>query len=76
MPILFHLYFEVFLVLIGNFLWLILLFLGSSLASDPPRSLKTITYGANSGPVQDISLLCGNLISTLERLELLSEVCV
>ncbi|KAK9947570.1 hypothetical protein M0R45_003188 [Rubus argutus] len=48
-------------------------FQDSSLASDPPRSLKTITYGANSGPVQDISLLCGNLISTLEKLELLSE---
>ncbi|PRQ28806.1 hypothetical protein RchiOBHm_Chr5g0006961 [Rosa chinensis] len=28
----------------------------SSLASDPPRSLKTITNGANCGPVQDISL--------------------
>ncbi|KAL6226355.1 hypothetical protein ACLB2K_000317 [Fragaria x ananassa] len=48
-------------------------FQDSSLASDPPRSLKTITYGATSGPAQDISLLCGNLISTLERLELLSE---
>ncbi|XP_024182296.1 nuclear pore complex protein NUP205 isoform X2 [Rosa chinensis] len=48
-------------------------FQDSSLASDPARSLKTITYGANSGPEQDISLLCGNLILTLERLELLSE---
>ncbi|KAL6226231.1 hypothetical protein ACLB2K_000194 [Fragaria x ananassa] len=36
-------------------------------------SFKKITYGANSGLAQDISMLCGSLISTLERLEILGE---
>ncbi|KAH0970347.1 hypothetical protein GBA52_022503 [Prunus armeniaca] len=44
-----------------------------SLVSDANGSLKAITYGAKSDPGQDISSLCGNLIPTLERLELLSE---
>ncbi|XP_050365168.1 nuclear pore complex protein NUP205 isoform X2 [Argentina anserina] len=48
-------------------------FQDSSLAFDPPRTFKAITYGTNSGPVQDMSSLCDNLVSTLERLELLSE---
>ncbi|KAM1061705.1 hypothetical protein FF1_026137 [Malus domestica] len=48
-------------------------FQDSSLLSDAKGSLKTITYGAKSEPAQDISSVCGNLIPTLERLELLSE---
>ncbi|KAI5320580.1 hypothetical protein L3X38_040288 [Prunus dulcis] len=44
-----------------------------SLVSDANGSLKAITCGAKSDPGQDISSLCGNLIPTLERLELLSE---
>jgi len=35
---------------------------------------KTITYGAKCDPQQDLALLCGQLVPTLERLELLSEV--
>ncbi|XP_016651919.1 PREDICTED: nuclear pore complex protein NUP205 [Prunus mume] len=44
-----------------------------SLVSDANGSLKAIAYGAKSDPGQDISSLCGNLIPTLERLELLSK---
>ena len=57
------------------FPWLILFFLGSSVKSDASGTMKTITYVAKSDSGDDISLLCGKLISTLERLELLSEVC-
>ncbi|XP_009364040.2 nuclear pore complex protein NUP205 [Pyrus x bretschneideri] len=48
-------------------------FQDSSLLSDAKGSLKTIMYGAKSEPAQDILSVCGNLIPTLERLELLSE---
>lgn len=37
---------------------------------------KTITYGAKYDPQQDFALLCGQLVPTLERLELLSEVWI
>ncbi|KAM1478715.1 hypothetical protein ACFX2I_026101 [Malus domestica] len=48
-------------------------FQDSSLLSDAKGSLKTITYGAKSEQAQDMASVCGNLIRTLERLELLSE---
>lgn len=48
-------------------------FQDSSVKSDASGTMKTITYGAKSDSGDDISLLCGKLISTLERLELLSE---
>lgn len=47
----------------------------SSVLSDASGTLKTIAYGGRSDSGQDISLLCRKLITTLERLELLSEVC-
>ncbi|KAM2193483.1 hypothetical protein COP1_026252 [Malus domestica] len=48
-------------------------FQDSSLLSNAKGSLKTITYGAKSEQAQDMASVCGNLIRTLERLELLSE---
>lgn len=54
---------------------LILYFVGSSVESDASGTMKTITYGDKSDSGDDISLLCEELIPTLERLELLSEVC-
>ncbi|KAM1360917.1 hypothetical protein COP2_026778 [Malus domestica] len=48
-------------------------FQDSSLLSNAKGSLKTITYGAKSEQAQDMASACGNLIRTLERLELLSE---
>lgn len=53
---------------------LIFLFIGSSVVSDSSGTMKMITYGAKSDLGQDISMFCGKLIPTLERLELLSEV--
>ena len=54
---------------------LILFFVGSSVESDASGTMKTITYGDKSDSGDDVSLLCEELIPTLERLELLSEVC-
>nr|XP_048332077.1 nuclear pore complex protein NUP205 isoform X1 [Ziziphus jujuba var. spinosa] len=48
-------------------------FQDSSVLSDASGAMKTITYGGMSDSGQDISLLCGKLITTLERLELLNE---
>ncbi|XP_059431871.1 nuclear pore complex protein NUP205 isoform X2 [Corylus avellana] len=48
-------------------------FQDSFVKSGDSGTVKTITYGANSESGEDISLLCGKLIPTLERLELLSE---
>ncbi|CAL0304986.1 unnamed protein product [Lupinus luteus] len=45
----------------------------SSVASDSTLTTKTITYGPKYDHKQDIASLCGKLIPTLERLELLSE---
>uniref|UniRef100_A0A2P2MHY3 Nuclear pore complex protein NUP205 n=1 Tax=Rhizophora mucronata TaxID=61149 RepID=A0A2P2MHY3_RHIMU len=49
-------------------------FQDSSATSDTIMAIRTITYGRKPDSGQDISLLCGKLVSTLERLELLSEV--
>lgn len=57
------------------FFWLIFVSLDSAVKSDASGAMKTITYGAKSDSGEDISLLCGKLIPTLERLESLSEVC-
>ncbi|OIV96178.1 hypothetical protein TanjilG_14855 [Lupinus angustifolius] len=46
----------------------------SSVASDSTLTTKTITYGPKYDPKQDTASLCGKLVPTLERLELLSEV--
>ncbi|KAL5838519.1 hypothetical protein ACOSQ3_015688 [Xanthoceras sorbifolium] len=48
-------------------------FQDSSIICNPGDPTRTITYGAKSDSGQDISLFCGKLIPTLERLELLSE---
>ncbi|XP_020537054.1 nuclear pore complex protein NUP205 isoform X2 [Jatropha curcas] len=48
-------------------------FQDSSVTSDTDGALKTITYGAKSDSEQDTSLLCGKLVPSLERLELISE---
>ncbi|XP_044463911.1 nuclear pore complex protein NUP205 isoform X2 [Mangifera indica] len=48
-------------------------FQDSSVVSDSSGTMKMITYGAKSDLGQDISMFCGKLIPTLERLELLSE---
>lgn len=48
-------------------------FQDSSFKSDASETRKTITYSDKSDSGEDISLLCGRLIPTLERLELLSE---
>ncbi|XP_004515149.1 nuclear pore complex protein NUP205 isoform X2 [Cicer arietinum] len=45
----------------------------SSDAFESTMTAKTITYGAKYDPQQDFALLCGQLVPTLERLELLSE---
>lgn len=45
----------------------------SSVAPDSTLTAKTITYGAKSDAQPDVALLCGKLVPTLERLELLSE---
>lgn len=42
-------------------------------AFESTMATKTITYGATYDPQQDFALLCGQLVPTLERLELLSE---
>lgn len=42
-------------------------------AFESAMTTKTITYGAKCDPQQDLALLCGQLVPTLERLELLSE---
>lgn len=47
---------------------------GSYVGSDSTLTTKTTAYGAKYDPKQDIALLCGKLVPTLERLELLSEV--
>lgn len=57
------------------FLFYDVVLLCSSVLSDASGAMKTITYGGMSDSGQDISLLCGKLITTLERLELLNEVC-
>ncbi|KAK2645958.1 hypothetical protein Ddye_021153 [Dipteronia dyeriana] len=48
-------------------------FQDSSIICNTGEPTRTIAYGAKSDTGQDISLLCGKLIPTLERLELLSE---
>ncbi|XP_030954556.1 nuclear pore complex protein NUP205 isoform X1 [Quercus lobata] len=48
-------------------------FQDSSVESDASGTMKTITYGDKSDSGDDVSLLCEELIPTLERLELLSE---
>ncbi|KAJ0031919.1 hypothetical protein Pint_13023 [Pistacia integerrima] len=48
-------------------------FQDSSAVSDSSGTMRMITYGAKSDLGQDISMFCGKLIPTLERLELLSE---
>ncbi|KAK7258456.1 hypothetical protein RIF29_24034 [Crotalaria pallida] len=45
----------------------------SHVASDSTLTTRTTTYGAKYDPKQDIAWLCGKLVPTLERLELLSE---
>ncbi|XP_027329370.1 nuclear pore complex protein NUP205 [Abrus precatorius] len=45
----------------------------SSDALDSTLSTKTMTNGAKYNVQQDVALLCGKLVPTLERLELLSE---
>jgi len=49
---------------------------GSSVALDSTLSTKTIAYGAKYDAQQDVAMLYGKLVPTLERLELLSEVWV
>lgn len=44
-----------------------------SMASDNSGATKAVTFGTNSDPRQDLSWMCGMLVPTLERLELLSE---
>ncbi|KAJ0091057.1 hypothetical protein Patl1_13095 [Pistacia atlantica] len=48
-------------------------FQDSSAVSDSSGTMRMITYGTKSDLGQDISMFCGKLIPTLERLELLSE---
>ncbi|XP_065850095.1 nuclear pore complex protein NUP205 [Euphorbia lathyris] len=48
-------------------------FQDSSLTSDDGGAVKAITYGMKSDCGQDTSLLCGQLVPALERLELLNE---
>lgn len=50
-------------------------FLGSSITPGTSATTKAITFGDKFDNGQDISVFCGKLIPTLERLELLSEVC-
>ncbi|ESW10307.1 hypothetical protein PHAVU_009G198200 [Phaseolus vulgaris] len=45
----------------------------SSVALDSTLTTKTISYGTKYDAQQDVSVLCGKLVPTLERLELLSE---
>ncbi|TKY73179.1 nuclear pore [Spatholobus suberectus] len=45
----------------------------SSVALESSLTTKTITYGAKYDAQQDVALLCGKLVPTLERLELLTE---
>lgn len=45
----------------------------SSVALDSTLSTKTIAYGAKYDAQQDVAMLYGKLVPTLERLELLSE---
>ena len=49
-------------------------FLGRSMSSDNGGATKALTFGTHTDPRQDLSLMCGMLVPTLERLELLSEV--
>lgn len=44
------------------------------MASDNSGVTKAVTFGTHSDPRQDLSWMCGMLVPTLERLELLSEV--
>lgn len=44
-----------------------------SMASDNSGVTKAVTFGTHSDPRQDLSWMCGMLVPTLERLELLSE---
>lgn len=44
-----------------------------SMASDNSGATKAVTFGTHSDPRQDLSWMCGMLVPTLERLELLSE---
>lgn len=44
-----------------------------SMASDNCGATKAVTFGTHSDPRQDLSWMCGMLVPTLERLELLSE---
>jgi nuclear pore complex protein Nup205 len=44
------------------------------MASDNSGATKAVTFGTHSDPRQDLSWMCGMLVPTLERLELLSEV--
>lgn len=53
----------------------ICVFLGSSITPGTSATTKAITFGDKFDNGQDISVFCGKLIPTLERLELLSEVC-
>ncbi|KAJ6331315.1 hypothetical protein OIU76_009820 [Salix suchowensis] len=45
-----------------------------SMSSDNSGATKAVTFGTHTDPRQDLSLMCGMLVPTLERLELLSEV--
>ncbi|KAJ6407526.1 hypothetical protein OIU84_010919 [Salix udensis] len=45
-----------------------------SMSSDNSGTTKAVTFGTHTDPRQDLSLMCGMLVPTLERLELLSEV--
>ncbi|PON88994.1 Nucleoporin [Trema orientale] len=45
----------------------------SSVTPDASGAVRKITYGSRAEPEEDISLLSGKLLPTLERLELLSE---
>lgn len=47
----------------------------SSYAHDHRRSQKAIAYDTSLDAKEDMHSLCGELVSVLERLELLSEVC-
>lgn len=44
-----------------------------SMATDNSGVTKAVTFGTHSDPRQDLSWMCGMLVPTLERLELLSE---
>uniref|UniRef100_A0A6M2E965 Nuclear pore complex protein NUP205 n=1 Tax=Populus davidiana TaxID=266767 RepID=A0A6M2E965_9ROSI len=44
-----------------------------SMASDNSGVTKAVTFGTHSDPREDLSWMCGMLVPTLERLELLSE---